>query len=72
MVIPSSMRGYFVNGEKLFLLKNKSGFILRKMKETKNQGYLEFAIETENAWKRIEQGQAIKLEFDDFLNELTK
>ena len=72
LVLPASMMGYFTKGEKLFLLKNNNGFILRKMKETKNQEDLEFVVETENAWKRMEQGKTIKLDFDDFLQQLAK
>ena len=72
IVIPTSMKDYFTKREKLFLLKNNSVFILRKMKETKNQEDLEFAVETENAWKRIEKGRVIKLDYDDFLKELVK
>jgi hypothetical protein len=44
LLIPSSMKKYFVKGEKLFLLKNNSGFILRKMNQTKELEDLEFTL----------------------------
>ena len=71
LVIPTSMKDYFTKGEKLFFVKNNSGFILRKMKEIKDKD-LEFAIKTEEAWKRIEKGKAIKFAYNDFLEQLTK
>jgi hypothetical protein len=71
LLIPASMKDYFTKGEKLFLLKNKNRFILRKMNLKKDQD-LDFAYETEEAWERIEKGKAIQLDFDDFLSQLSK
>jgi hypothetical protein len=39
------------------------------MNQTKNED-LEFVYETEEAWKRIEKGTAIKLDYDNFLTQL--
>lgn len=33
---------------------------------------LEFAIRTEEAWKRIEKGEKVEMGFDDFLEEIKK
>ena len=33
---------------------------------------IEFARKTEEAWKRIEEGKGIKMDFDDFLKEMKK
>jgi bifunctional DNA-binding transcriptional regulator/antitoxin component of YhaV-PrlF toxin-antitoxin module len=49
IVIPTSMKDYFTKGEKLSLVKNNIGFILRKMNRTKELEDLEFAYETGKA-----------------------
>lgn len=33
---------------------------------------IKFARKTEEAWKRIEEGKGIKLEFDEFIEEMKK
>jgi len=33
---------------------------------------LEFAKKTEEAWKRIESGKGIKMDFDDFIAKMKK
>jgi hypothetical protein len=72
LMIPASMKKYFSIGEKLILLKNDSGFILRIMQDQKDVEDLDFAVKTEDAWNRIEKKQTIKINYDDFLNQLVK
>jgi hypothetical protein len=38
------------------------------MRDTKDQN-LEFVVKTEEAWKRIEKGDTIKLSFDNCINK---
>ncbi len=74
IVIPIEMRGDFKEGEKLVILKNKNQIILKKVKDfDKNiEEDLEFARRTEEAWKRIENGKGIEMDFDDFIKEMKK
>ena len=74
IVIPIEMRGDFKEGEKLVILKNKNQIILKKVKDfDKNiEEDLEFARRTEEAWKRIENGEGIEMDFDDFIKEMKK
>ena len=74
IVIPIEMRGDFKEGEKLVILKNKNQIILKKAKDfDKNiEEDLEFARRTEEAWKRIENGEGIEMDFDDFIKEMKK
>jgi len=39
----------------------------KKLKED-----LEFARRTEEAWKRIEEGDGVQMDFDDFIEEMKK
>jgi hypothetical protein len=71
IMIPETMRGFFVKGLKLFMLKENNKFMLEEMNQAKDED-LEFAIKTEEAWKRIEKGESIILDFDDFLHQLAK
>ena len=74
IVIPLEMRKGFKEGEKLMLIRDKDKIILRKaseMDETFKED-LEFARRTDEARKRIEAGEGITMEFDDFIKEMKK
>ena len=74
IVIPKSLRKGFKEGEKLLIIRNDDQIILKKANEFDKQlnEDLEFAKRTEEAYKRIESGEGIKMEFDDFINEMKK
>lgn len=74
VVIPQEMREGIEEGEKLVIIKNNRQIILEKMKDfDKNlEEDLEFAKRTEEAWKRIEEGKGIEMNFDDFIKEMKK
>jgi len=74
IVIPQDMREGLSKGEKLVIIKNGEQIILKKMDDfDKNlEEDLEFAKKTEEAWKEIETGKGISMEFDDFIKEMKK
>lgn len=74
IVIPAEMRENIKEGEKLIIIQDKGKFIMKKAtKLDKNLiEDLEFARRTEEAWKRIEEGKGIKMEFNDFIKEMRK
>ncbi len=74
VVIPNEMRGDLHEGDKLIIIKNDHQLIMKKATELEKnlKEDLEFAKRTEQAWKRIEEGKGIKMEFDDFLEEMKK
>ena len=74
VVIPREMRNNIKEGEKLMLIKNNGQIIIKKASDLDKslKEDLEFARRTEEAWKRIEEGKGIKMDFDDFLKEMKK
>lgn len=74
VVIPQEMRNDLKEGDKLVIIKNNKQLILKKMEDfNKNiEEDLEFARRTEEAWKRIEAGKGIEMNFDDFIKEMKK
>ena len=74
IVIPLDMREDFEVGEKLFLIKSDDKLIIKKATDMDKQlkEDLEFAKRTEEAWKRIESGKGIRMNFDDFIEEMKK
>ena len=74
IVIPAEMREGLKEGEKLVIIRNNNQIILKKEKDfSKNlEEDLEFARRTEEAYKRIERGEGIRMDFDDFINEMKK
>jgi len=74
IVIPVEMRKDMKEGEEFLILKDDNRIILQKVKKVteKLREDLEFAKRTEKAWQRIEKGQGIKMDFDDFIAEMKK
>ncbi len=74
IVIPIEMREGLREGDKIIIIKNDGQFIMKKASDLdKNlKDDLEFARRTEEAWKRIDAGKGIKMDFDDFLKEMKK
>ena len=74
VVIPVEMRSDIPEGEKLLIIQNGGQIIMKKASELdKNVAEdIEFAKRTEEAWKRIEEGKGIKMDFDKFVEEMRK
>ena len=74
VVIPAEMRKVFQEGDKLLLIQTDDRLIMKKASKLDKalKDDLEFAKRTEEAWKRIEEGKGIKMDFDDFLKEMKK
>ncbi len=74
IVIPSNMRGDLKEGDELLIIKDEGRLILKKVdnmtEEMKED--LEFARRTEEAYNKIEAGEGIKMDFDDFIAEIKK
>lgn len=74
IVIPQEMRIGLKEGDKLVIIKNNDQIILKKADKFSKgiEGDLEFARRTEEAYKRIEAGKGITMDFDDFIKEMRK
>ena len=74
IVIPKEMRKNIKEGEKLVLIQSKDKIIMKKASKLSEnfKEDLEFARRTEEAWKRIEAGKGISMDFDDFIEEMKK
>ncbi len=74
IVIPNSMRKGLKDGERFVIIKDKDRFIIKKASEMDEQlkEDLEFARRTEEAYKRIEAGEYIEMDAEDFLKEMKK
>ncbi len=74
IVIPSSMRGDFKEGEKFVIIKRDKQLILKTVKDfDKNiEEDLIFAKRTEEAYKRHEKGDYKKMSSEKFIDELDK
>lgn len=74
VVIPQNFRDDFKEGDKLLVIKSEGRLIMKKATEFDEQlkEDLEFARGTEEAYKRIEAGEGIQMEFDDFIEEMKK
>jgi AbrB family looped-hinge helix DNA binding protein len=74
IVIPFEMRKHLKEGDKLLIIKNGEQLILKKASEIdKNFSEdLEFAKRTEEAYKRHEKGDFVKMNFDKFIEEMKK
>jgi len=74
IVIPSEMRKNIPIGEKLFIIKNRNQWILKRVKDIdKNfEDDLKFAKRTEEAFKRYERGEFKEVEGKKFLKMLEK
>lgn len=74
IVIPQEMRKGIKEGEKLLIIQGQGKLILKKATDADEQFKedLEFAKRTEESWKRIEAGKGIRMEMDEFLEEMMK
>ena len=74
IVIPSKMRKNIPIGEKLFIIRNRNQWILKRVKDIdKNfEDDLKFAKRTEEAFKRYERGEFKEVDGKKFLKMLEK
>ena len=74
IVIPSKMRENLKEGDELVIIKDDERIILKKVEKLteKMKEDLEFAKRTEEAYKRIEAGEGITMEFDEFIKEMDR
>mgnify|MGYP001607556105 CR=1 FL=1 len=74
VVIPTSMRKGFKEGEKLMIIKSNDKIILKKASEMDEQFKedIEFARRTEEARKRIEAGHYISVDSENLYEEMMK
>ena len=74
IVIPKEMRKDIKEGEKMVIIKSGKQILLKKASSLDEQlaEDLEFARRTEEAYKRIEKGECITMDFDDFIEEIKK
>jgi len=74
VVIPSEMRTGIDEGDKILIIQNDDQLIMKKASklDINLKEDLGFAKKTDEAWKRIEKGKGIKMDFDDFMDEMKK
>jgi len=74
IVVPAEMRKDFHEGEKFIIIRNERQIILEKVSEfgKKLEEDLIFAKKTEEALKKYEKGEFIKMDFDEFLEKAKK
>ena len=74
VVIPSSMRDDFQEGDELIIIRDGDRIVLKKTDKLSEEMKedIEFAKRTDEALKRIESGEGTRMNFDDFLNEMKK
>ena len=74
VVIPANMRKNIHEGDKLLIIKNKDQIIMKRAKDLDEnlKHDLEFAKRTEEALRRIEKGKGIKMNFEEFIEEIKK
>ena len=74
IVIPSNMRDDLKEGDELLIIKDDDRIILKKADKVTKQMKedLEFARRTEEAYDKIESGEGIKMNFDNFIQEMKK
>jgi len=72
VVIPLNMRRDLKEGEELIVIKNGNQIILKKATDFSEnlKEDLEFARRTEEAFKRHERGECIRMDFDEFIEEM--
>ena len=74
IVIPQEMRKNFKEGEKILVIQGGDRIILKKatdLDESLKEDF-EFARRTEEAWKRIEKGEFIRVNSENLFEEMDK
>lgn len=72
VVIPAEMRMGFAEGDKLVIIRSHDQIIMKhadKLDRNFSED-LEFAKKTAAAWTRIKEGKGVKMDFDEFIEEM--
>ena len=74
VVIPAEMREDIPEGEKLIIIKSENQIVMKKTTKLDEnfEEDLEFARRTEEALKRVERGEGIKVSGDKIIEEMKK
>jgi len=74
IVIPQDMRENFAEGDKLIVIRDEDRLVLRKASKLDSQFLedLEFAKRSDEAYDRIQKGEGIEMDFDEFIEEMKK
>ena len=74
VVIPTDMREDIREGDRLVVIRNEDQIIMKRAnKLDKNfEEDIAFAKKTDEALKRIQSGKGVKMEFDEFMDEMKK
>lgn len=72
VVIPIEMRKNIKEGDKLLIIRNEDQLILKLANELDFNEDIAFAKKTDDALERIKSGKGIKMNFDEFIDEMKK
>ena len=74
VVIPLDMRKDLEEGERLVIMKNDNQIILKKASDFSEniKEDLEFARRTEEAFRRVENGEFVKVDSENLFEEMDK
>ena len=74
VVIPLDMRKDLEEGERLVIMKNDNQIILKKASDfcENIKEDLEFARRTEEAFRRVENGEFVKVDSENLFEEMDK
>lgn len=74
VVIPLDMRKNLKEGESLIIMKNDNQIILKKASDFSEniKEDLEFAKRTEKAFRRVENGEFVKVNSENLFEEMDK
>lgn len=74
IVIPVEMGKKFQEGEKFVIIQAGKQLLLKSVEDFDEniKEDLEFARRTEDAWREIEEGKGISMDFNDFIKEIKK
>ena len=74
VVIPLGMRGNMQEGESLIVIKNNNQIILKKASDFSEnvKEDLEFARRTEEAFRRVDNGEFVKANSENLFEEMDK
>lgn len=72
LIIPAALREGFNDDEELVVINEGSQLILKKTSSLSEEDKddLDFARSTEEAWKEIERGEYVEMDWDDFIEEM--
>ena len=74
VVIPLELRKDLKEGDRLVVIRNGDQIILKKSSDFDEnlKEDLDFARRTEEAYMKIESGEGVEMEFNEFISEMKK